>query len=202
MNSTPEATLKQPQRRVSPAIDHHTETIYSFEGRTFRSGKTVELRNGTFLRITALLPGQTTDSVSLSWVSSSVATDLLGGLLAKNVGEVTMILEYDELDLVAGSPPAPAGPTSWRPPPLPTLVASSFLTAPSTALPRSERGLRPKRRSWRLAADTLAVAKQAEVMSSTVRAIQNMRRYLLGLHSPKNRSSLVAATIRPQKISA
>ncbi len=70
---------------------------WSFGGRTYKPGKTVELLDGDFLRITAVIPDHATQLVPLKGLKFRRNKDL-GGLLEFKMNEVTMLLEFDKND--------------------------------------------------------------------------------------------------------
>ena len=70
---------------------------YSFAGRTFRPGKTVELVGGEFLRITAIVQSPEIQHVSLKGIKFKRNKEL-NGLLEFKRNEVTMLLTEDSND--------------------------------------------------------------------------------------------------------
>jgi len=69
----------------------------SFDGKTYKPGKTVELLDGDFLRISAIIPDHATQLVSFEGIKFRRNKNL-GGLLEFKMNEVTMLLVFDEND--------------------------------------------------------------------------------------------------------
>ncbi|KAL6716754.1 hypothetical protein ACLMJK_006322 [Lecanora helva] len=85
------------RRSKAPSVEGHTQRLVtlSHQGQTYRPGKTVELRDGDFLRIdTITLVG---GSVSLQGIIFR-RNKLLDGLLEFKRNEVTMLISEDEND--------------------------------------------------------------------------------------------------------
>ncbi|KAL2038235.1 hypothetical protein N7G274_008884 [Stereocaulon virgatum] len=92
---TPEADLR-PKRRIVTTQGNVMEIAsFTSNNQTLRPGKTVELRDGDFLRITAISQHLLTEEIMLKWFCfrRNVA---LGGLLEYKRNEVTMQLKYDK----------------------------------------------------------------------------------------------------------
>lgn len=70
---------------------------YSFGGKTYKPGKTVELTDGDFLRITAIVPDHITQTAFLKGIKFR-RNRLLGGLLEFKMNEVTMLLKCNGND--------------------------------------------------------------------------------------------------------
>ena len=77
--------------------DLRTLQIYSSDGRTLKVGKTVEVTNGTFLRIIAIMEDRRTGDVFLKGFRFQRALSL-DGLLPLKCNEVAMILKLDKND--------------------------------------------------------------------------------------------------------
>lgn len=82
------------------AFPHDIQRLdaWSFDGRTYKPGKTVEFLDGDFLRITAIIPNHATQLVSLKGLKFRRNKDL-GGLLEFKLNEVTMLLEFEKTDI-------------------------------------------------------------------------------------------------------
>ena len=86
--SEPIASAMENQRRLDS---------FSSNGRTYRPGKTVELVDGDFLRITAILPHRNPQAVLLEGLRFR-RNKQLEGLLEFKRNEVTMLLNMDDED--------------------------------------------------------------------------------------------------------
>ena len=96
---TPEVIFVRDES-AQPASHDLTQThldTYSADGRTYRVGKTVELRNGDFLRITAVMRDPNSGSVSLRGLEFR-RNKMLDGMVESKRNEVTMMLTFDEDD--------------------------------------------------------------------------------------------------------
>ncbi len=84
---------------VQPTSNENVKRLdsLSVSGRTYRPGKTVELVDGDFLRITAIMTHQTSHPPSLKGIRFR-RNKFLDGMLEFKRNEVTMLLEYDEND--------------------------------------------------------------------------------------------------------
>jgi len=98
VNPTPDIVFVRTERS-NWLFDNDVQRLdtYSLDGRTYKPGKTVELLDGDFLRITAIVPDYTTKSVSLKGIKFRRNKEL-GGFMEFKMNEVTMLLEYDEND--------------------------------------------------------------------------------------------------------
>lgn len=99
---TPDVIFVRETRTNEPHHDNGQDgkeilESYSSGGHTFKSGKTVELGDGDFLRISAVIHELLTDVISFQGLLFRRNRELRG-LLPLKMNEVTMLLSFDEHD--------------------------------------------------------------------------------------------------------
>ena len=96
---TPEVIFLRTQSRHSVAEDGIFTRLksFSYNCRTYKPGKTVELTDGDFLRITAIVRDPTNEAVHFKGIAFRRNKDL-GGLLEFKRNEVTLLLTSDKDD--------------------------------------------------------------------------------------------------------
>lgn len=99
VNPTPDVEVIGTSNLSRAPFETHIQRldVFSFDGTTYKPGKTVELLDGDFLRITAIVPDHNTELVALKGIRFR-RNKLLDGFLEMKLNEVTMLLEYDETD--------------------------------------------------------------------------------------------------------
>ena len=93
----PTTDRSSPRVQLPASVEEKRLDSFSHNGRTYRPGKTVELLDGDFLRITAILPHRHPQGVLLKGLTFR-RNKLLEGLLELKRNEVTMLLSFDEHD--------------------------------------------------------------------------------------------------------
>ena len=92
-----EERFVRPTSQPGPHLDLEEIPSFSSNGRTLKPGKTVELQDEEFLRITAVIQHRHTKQVALEGLRFRRA-NRLGGLLEFKRNEVALILNFNEAD--------------------------------------------------------------------------------------------------------
>ena len=94
---TPDINLRPPCLIPTPQEDTTELQSFSADNRTLRPGKTVELRDGDFLRILAITQDRFTTEIKLKGFRFR-RNNGLGGILEFKRNEVAMLLRYNQND--------------------------------------------------------------------------------------------------------